>query len=220
MKILYLFVFTIISSIGIFFGSNIFFPFPYGMVLGIVVPAAIIWCAIKNPKREEILDVFLGRRARYIRKLTTEIKIQYAIVTIFLFGFISSVLYPFVNDLIGVPTIYQITTSEGGWTEAYANPGDKDLQTFLDGVVYRSELLALFIVFPIYLVPPALLILPRAIFWILSIISILIVIRCSAGLSNRRRLAYTYLTSVQIAGMWAPFFVWHPIYDHTIIPGI
>jgi hypothetical protein len=190
------------------------------MVLGIVVPAAIIWCAIKNPKREEILDVFLGRRAHYIRKLTTERKIQYAIVAIFLFGFISSVLYPFVNDLIGVPTVYQITFSDGGSTEAWANPGDKDLHTFLDGVVYRSELLALFIFFPIYLVPPALLTLPRAIFWILSIISILLVIRCSAGLPNRRRLAYAYLISVQIASMWAPFFVWHPIYNQTIIPGI
>ena len=219
MKTLHLVILSIVVSVGIFFGSNIFFPFPYGMILGIGIPVAIIWYAIKNPKRDKILDVFLGNRAHYIKMISMERKIQYAILAIFFFSFASSVLYPYVNDLLGIPTIYKIN-SDVMFSEAYANPEDKDIHTFLDGVIYRSELLAFFIIFPIYLVPPALLTIPRAIFWILSIISILLVTKYSAGLSNPRRLAYTYLISVQIASMWAPFFVWHPVYNHTIIPGV
>lgn len=149
-----------------------------------------------------------------------EKKIQYAIIAIFIFGFASSVLYPFVNDLLGIPTVYKITGAKGVYHEAYANPNDKDLHTFLDGVLYRSGLLALFVALPIYLIPPALLTMPRAIFWILSIISIFVMLKYSRDLSNQRRFAYTYLVAVQIASMWAPFFVWHPAFSHIIIPGV
>ena len=221
MKTLHLAILAIIASVGIFFGSNIFFPFPYGMILGIGIPAAIIWYAIKNPKRDKILDVFLGSRSHYIKIIPMERKIQYAILAIFLFSFASSVLYPFVNELLGLPTFYEINYYGSSMSSgAYAYGNDMDIPTFLNGILYRFGLQLLFIGFPIYLVPPALLTIPRAIFWIAAVISIFLAAKYSTGLSNRRRFAYTYLVAVQIASMWAPFFVWHPVYNSTIIPGI
>lgn len=220
MKTLPLVIISLVASIGFFFISNMFFPFPYGMVIGIGFPVVMIYYAIRNPEKDKILDVFFGSRSHYIKIIPVEKKIQYAIIAIFIFGFASSVLYPFVNDLLGVPTIYKVSSAEGVFNEAYANPSDKDLHTFLDGVLYRSGLLALFVVFPIYLIPPALLTMPRAIFWILSVISIFVMLKYSRKLSNRRRFTYTYLVAVQIASMWAPFFVWHPVFSHVIIPGV
>lgn len=221
MKTLHLIILSIVASIGVFFGSNIFLPFPYGLVLGIGIPVAIIWYNIKKLKGEKMSDVFLGSKSQYIRMIPHERKIQYAIVAILVFNFASSVLYPFVNDILGLPTIYKVTDyGTSTFLEGYASPHDKDLPTFFDGVLYRSGLLALFLVFPVYLIPPALLTVPRAIFWILAIVSIFLMAKYSTGLSRRRRIAYTYLVAIQIASMWAPFFVWHPVYHHTIIPGV
>jgi len=220
MKTLHLLIVSIIVSVGFFFGSSMFLPFPYGIVIGIAFPAVLMYYSIRNPEKDKILDMFFGSRSHYIKMIPLEKKIQYAIMAIFIFGFASSVLYPFVNDLLGLPTIYKFSSAEGVFNEAYANPSDKNLHTFLDGVLYRSGLLALFVAFPIYLVPPAMLTMPRAIFWILSVISIFVMLKYSRGLPNRRRFAYTYLVSVQIASMWAPFFVWHPVFSHVIMPGV
>jgi hypothetical protein len=221
MKTLHLIIVLTLVSIGFFFGASMFLPFPYGLVIGIAFPIVMMYYSIRNPEKEKILDVFLGSRmSHYIKMIPREKKIRYTIMAIFIFGFASSVLYPFVNDLLGIPTIYKTSSEEGAFLESYANPSDKNLHTFLDGVLYRSGLLVLFVVFPIYLVPPAMLTMPRSIFWILSIISIFILMHYSRGLSNKRRFAYTYFVTVQIASMWAPFFVWHPVFSHVIMPGV
>ena len=214
-------VLSIIASIGIFLGTNMVTPFPYGLILGIGIPVVIIWYVIKKTKRDKILDTFLLGKSHYLKMLPTERKIQCAILAIFVFSFASSILYPFVNELLGLPTFYEISYyGNSAYSGTYAYGNDKDIPTFLNGILYRFGLQLLFIGFPIYLVPPALLTIPRAIFWIGAVISIFLVVKYSAGLSNRRRLAYTYLVAVQVASMWAPFFIWHPAYDSTIIPGI
>jgi hypothetical protein len=68
--------------------------------------------------------------------------------------------------------------------------------------------------------PPAAFTLPRAIFWIIAIISIFVIKDATRSLKLKRRILYAYFCATLISSMWASFYVWHSIYDSTIIPGV
>ena len=150
---------------------------------------------------------------------TRENKLQAAIAIILVASFAAGVFYPFVNDLLGLPTevtIWYESSRNTGWVY----PQDPDFPTFGDGLLYRLGLWALFLVAPIYLVPPVIPLLPRIALWIASVISIFIVLQYSCGISKKRRFAYVYLISGQIASFSAPLFVWHSMYSQSIFPEI
>jgi hypothetical protein len=207
----------IIIAVGIFFGFQVIMPFPYGFILSLVVMALILWYVFKKLTLQNIPVFSNIQRLEF----SPERKIQYSIIFLFAFSFVSSVLYPFVNDVLGLPTAYKVEDyGQSTSSESLVWPQDTERLTFLDGVMYRSGFVLFFIVFPIYLVPPAHFVMPRAFFWILAIISIFVINYTTKKLSVKRRCLYAYLSSSILASMWASFFIWHPSYDSTIIPGV
>lgn len=55
------------GSVGLFFGLQMLLPFPYGLVIGIVIPALIIWYIIKKIKNNPF-SLLSYRRADPITK--------------------------------------------------------------------------------------------------------------------------------------------------------
>jgi len=150
---------------------------------------------------------------------TREKKLQIIIVIILITSFAVGVFYPFVNDLLGLPTevtIWYESSRNTGWDY----PQDPAVLSFGEGLLYRFSLWMLFLAVPIYLIPPVIHLLPRIGFWAAAVISIFIVSWYSKGISNKRRFVYIYLISGQIASFAAPLFVWHNEYAQSIFPEI
>jgi len=148
---------------------------------------------------------------------TKENKLQITIVGILVASFSAGVFYPFVNDLLGLPT--EVTIMYGsGKSGSWVYPNDPGFATFGEGLLYRFGLWLMFLPAPIYLIPPVLHLLPRIALWIAAVISIPILYSYSKELSQKRKFAYIYLISGQIASFAAPLFVWHNAYSQSILP--
>lgn len=146
-----------------------------------------------------------------------ERKLRITIVVILVASFSVGVFYPFVNDLLGLPT--EITIAYGsGRSGSWVYPNDSDFATFGEGLLYRFGLWLTFLAAPVYLIPPVLYLLPRIALWVAAVISIPILYYYSKELSQKRRFAYIYLISGQIASFAAPLFVWHNAYSLSIFP--
>jgi len=148
---------------------------------------------------------------------TRERKLQIILAIVLVASFAIGVFYPFVNDLLGLPTEVTIWY-ESGRSTSWVYPNDPGFPTFGEGLLYRFGLWALFLAAPIYLVPPVIHLLPRIALWVTAVISIFAVSRYSYGISKKRRFTYAYLISGQIASFAAPLFVWHSEYSQSIFP--
>jgi uncharacterized membrane protein len=60
-----------IGSVGLFFVIQMVFPFPYGFVMGIVIPALIIWYVLKKI-RDDPFSLLSYRRADPMTKKEME----------------------------------------------------------------------------------------------------------------------------------------------------
>ena len=150
---------------------------------------------------------------------TKEKKLQVILGIVLVASFAVGVFYPFANDLLGVPTEVTIWY-ESGRSTSWVYPQDSAFPSFGEGLLYRFGLWTLFLAAPIYLVPPVIHLLPRIALWIAAVISIFIILRYSYGISKKRRFAYVYLISGQIASFAAPLFVWHSSYSQSIFPEV
>ena len=148
---------------------------------------------------------------------TREKNLQVALAIILVSSFAAGVLYPFANDLLWLPTEVTIWY-ESSRNTSWVYPNDPGYPSFEDGLMYRSGLWVLFLAIPLYLIPPVIHLLPRIALWIAAVISIFIVSWYSKGISAKRRFAYIYLISGQIASFAAPLFVWHREYSQSIFP--
>ena len=150
---------------------------------------------------------------------TRERRFKIVTVAILVTSFAVGVVYPFVNDLLGLPTEVTIF-SDSMQNTIWVYPNDPGFRTFGDGLIYRFGLWSLFLAAPVYLIPPVLHLMPRMVLWVLAILSIPIVFHYSKGLSHKRRFAYVYVISGQIASFASPLFVWHNSYSQLIFPEI
>jgi len=148
---------------------------------------------------------------------TRERKLQITLIVVLVASFAAGVLYPFVNDILGLPTEVTIWY-ESGRSTSWVYPSDPGFPSFGEGLLYRFGLWVLFLAAPIYLIPPVIHLLPRIALWVTAVISIFIVLQYSKGISKKRRSAYAYLISGQIASFAAPLFVWHSEYSQSIFP--